>query len=99
MNFLLRLVPTERVRLVDFTGSIPVLTKIAFAAESHAGITIMAFALLLLAIAWLSFRLDLFSPRQHWIMQIAALVPVFIMDLLVFVGLVVGWVSAINSIQ
>jgi hypothetical protein len=99
MHLLLRLVPTERVRLSDFTGPIPVLTKIAFAAESHAGIVIMAFALLLFAIACLSFRRDLFSPRQYWITQVVALAPVFIMDVLVFVGLVVGWVSAINSIQ
>ena len=99
MYLLLRLVPAVRVQLSDFAGSVPVLTRLAFAAESHAEIIVLVFAFLLLAVAWLSFRRGKFSRRQHWMTQAVAIVPVFVTDVLVFVGLVVGEVSAINSIQ
>lgn len=97
----MRLVPSTRVVFSELDISPPALTRLIFGVEQDAVVIVSLLASFLLIIASLSFRRIYVPSRQHkhWLIEAVMLVPVFITDLLVFVGVIVGHVSAINSLQ
>jgi hypothetical protein len=97
----MRLVPAARGVLSEFDKPPPFLTRLVFTVEQYAGAIALLLALFLLLTASLSFRQIYLPSQRHkrWLIEAIGLAPVFIIDLLVFVGVIVGHVSVINSLQ